>query len=119
MGAEQLYKAYRSSGLTLDEFEGPQYQRIGHINKLLADGVLDARDLRALAAPAQSIMNDGVSLQERLVTADIGEAMFAFASEIYPICRSITGHGVRQTLDAIARAHQARDARGADGDRGL
>jgi aminopeptidase-like protein len=47
-------------------------------------------------------MNDGRSLQERLVTTDIGEAIFAFASEIYPICRSITGHGVRRTLDAIA-----------------
>ena len=41
LGAEQLYKAYRSSELTLDEFEGPRYQRIGHINKLLADGILD------------------------------------------------------------------------------
>ena len=41
LGAEQLYKAYRSSDLTLDEFEGPRYQRIGHINKLLADGILD------------------------------------------------------------------------------
>jgi nucleoside-diphosphate-sugar epimerase len=44
-GAEQLYKAYRSSGLTLDQFEGPRYQRIGHINKLLEDGILDG-DLR-------------------------------------------------------------------------
>jgi nucleoside-diphosphate-sugar epimerase len=44
-GAEQLYKAYLSSGITLDEFEGPRYQRIGHIKKLLADGILDA-DLR-------------------------------------------------------------------------
>ena len=41
MGAEQLYKAYCSSGLTLEEFEGPRYQRIAHINKLLADGILD------------------------------------------------------------------------------
>lgn len=41
LGAEQLYEAYRSSDLTLDEFEGPRYQRIGHINKLLAEGVLD------------------------------------------------------------------------------
>jgi len=41
-GAEQLYRAYRSSGLTLEEFEGPRYQRIGHIKKLLADGILDA-----------------------------------------------------------------------------
>jgi nucleoside-diphosphate-sugar epimerase len=41
MGAEQLYKAYRTSGLTLEEFEGPRFQRIGHIRKLLADGILD------------------------------------------------------------------------------
>jgi len=41
MGAEQLYQAYRSSGLTLGEFEGPRYQRIGHIKKLVADGILD------------------------------------------------------------------------------
>src|SRR6267142_6065666 len=41
LGAEQLYKAYHSSELTLDEFEGPRYQRIGHINKLLAEGILD------------------------------------------------------------------------------
>jgi nucleoside-diphosphate-sugar epimerase len=41
-GAEQLYKAYRSSGFSLAEFEGPRYQRIGHIKKLLADGVLDS-----------------------------------------------------------------------------
>jgi nucleoside-diphosphate-sugar epimerase len=40
-GAEQLYEAYRSSKLTLEEFEGPRYQRIGHIKKLIADGVLD------------------------------------------------------------------------------
>lgn len=45
MGAEQLYRAYRSSGLTLEEFEGPRYQRIGHVKKLLAEGLLDS-DLR-------------------------------------------------------------------------
>jgi len=44
-GAVQLYEAYRSSGITLEEFEGPRYQRIGHIKKLLAEGILDA-DLR-------------------------------------------------------------------------
>jgi len=41
-GAEQLYRTYRSSGLTLQEFEGPRYQRIGRIKELLADGILDA-----------------------------------------------------------------------------
>jgi nucleoside-diphosphate-sugar epimerase len=45
MGAEQLYKAYRSSGLTLEEFEGPRYQRIGHIKKLLTESILQD-DLR-------------------------------------------------------------------------
>ena len=44
-GAEQLYQAYLSSGLTLEEFEGPRYQRIGHIKKLMVEGVL-AHDLR-------------------------------------------------------------------------
>jgi nucleoside-diphosphate-sugar epimerase len=40
-GAEQLYKAYLSSGITLQDFEGPRYQRIGHIKKLLAEGIID------------------------------------------------------------------------------
>jgi nucleoside-diphosphate-sugar epimerase len=39
-GAEQLYASYRSSGLALEEFEGPRYQRIAHIKKLLAEEVL-------------------------------------------------------------------------------
>jgi len=47
MGAEQLYKAYRSCGLTLEEFEGPCYQRIGHVKKLLAERILND-DLRTL-----------------------------------------------------------------------
>ncbi|MEY9183893.1 nucleoside-diphosphate-sugar epimerase [Bradyrhizobium sp. USDA 326] len=45
MGAEQLYRVYRSSKLTLEEFEGPRYQRIGHIRKLLAERILGG-DLR-------------------------------------------------------------------------
>src|SRR5215475_3565844 len=47
-GAEQLYQAYRASNLTLEEFEGPRYQRIGHIKKLSAEGIL-AKDLRHTA----------------------------------------------------------------------
>lgn len=40
-GAEQLYAAYAASDLKLDEFEGPRFQRIAHINKLLAEGAID------------------------------------------------------------------------------
>ena len=53
MGAEQLYKAYRSSGVTLDEFEGPRYQRIGHIKKLLGESILKD-DLRH-TTPAEQL----------------------------------------------------------------
>src|SRR5262249_53264047 len=31
----------------------------------------------------------------------LGDQMHGFASELYPICRSITGSGIRQTLAAI------------------
>src|SRR6516225_4368069 len=59
MGAQQLYTAYRSSDLTLEEFEGPRYQRIGHIKKLLTDRVLDCnlRQLKASQYRAGTEMN--------------------------------------------------------------
>jgi len=50
-GAEQLYQAYCSSKLTLEEFEGPRYQRIGHIKKLMAEGIMGS-DLRLAQASA-------------------------------------------------------------------
>lgn len=34
---------------------------------------------------------------------DGGRAMYDLVSELYPICRSITGEGVRRTLEAIGR----------------
>lgn len=42
LGAEQLYQAYKSLGLKLDEFEGPRYKRIDHIKLLLKNDRLDA-----------------------------------------------------------------------------
>ena len=39
--AGQLLGHYRRVGLTLDEFEGPRYQRIGHIRKLMSQGIVD------------------------------------------------------------------------------
>jgi nucleoside-diphosphate-sugar epimerase len=40
-GAQELYDAYQRIGLTLEEFEGPKYQRVGHIKHLLQTGRLD------------------------------------------------------------------------------
>lgn len=39
-GAQELYEAYKKYGVTLEEFEGSKYQRIGHIRKLIKDGLL-------------------------------------------------------------------------------
>ena len=41
-GAEQLYAAYRSASLVLDDFEGPRFKRLDHLKQLLATGQVDA-----------------------------------------------------------------------------
>lgn len=46
-------------------------------------------------------MNVQGVFREKIVGNDVGEEIFSFAAKIYPICRSITGNGVRQTLRAI------------------
>lgn len=40
-GALELYDVYQKVGLTLEEFEGPKYQRIAHIKQLLSNNLLD------------------------------------------------------------------------------
>jgi aminopeptidase-like protein len=44
-----------------------------------------------------------IPLDRLLDDAGIGEEIYALVAEIYPICRSITGDGVRTTLDRLAR----------------
>jgi nucleoside-diphosphate-sugar epimerase len=41
-GAQELYQAYQKYGVKLEEFEGPRYKRIAHIQQLLSSGDLDA-----------------------------------------------------------------------------
>jgi aminopeptidase-like protein len=50
---------------------------------------------------AQSVT--GASLKAALDSPGIGDAIYALASEIYPICRSITGEGVRETLSILSK----------------
>ena len=49
-GAEELFRAYSRSHLTLEEFEGPRYQRISHIKHLIATGVLN-NEMRVIERP--------------------------------------------------------------------
>jgi aminopeptidase-like protein len=46
-------------------------------------------------------MNMPRDVVEQLVTSNIGHDVFGLAAKILPICRSITGNGVRETLRAI------------------
>ena len=41
-GAEELYVAYQKYGIKLEEFEGPKYNRLDHIQQLLNTGYLDS-----------------------------------------------------------------------------
>lgn len=61
-GAAQLYEAYTSAGLTLAEFEGPHYQRIGQIQKLIRDREIDEnlRRPRRMPAPATPVAETGM-----------------------------------------------------------
>ena len=50
-------------------------------------------------------MNEMVGLTKKVIElADpkvVGAELYDFATELYPICRSITGEGIRQTLNLI------------------
>jgi nucleoside-diphosphate-sugar epimerase len=41
-GAKEIYDAVRGAGLQLEDFEGPRYKRISHIQELLNSGRLDS-----------------------------------------------------------------------------
>jgi aminopeptidase-like protein len=43
------------------------------------------------------------SLNQALACERIGDQIYALAAEIFPICRSITGNGVRETLRRLGR----------------
>lgn len=44
-GVEECYAAYKKHGVTLDEFEGPKYQRLAHVHMLMERGTIN-KDLR-------------------------------------------------------------------------
>jgi aminopeptidase-like protein len=48
-------------------------------------------------------MSEAASLGPSIEDDAIGKDIYALAAEIFPICRSITGDGVRRTLDVLAQ----------------
>jgi nucleoside-diphosphate-sugar epimerase len=61
-GADELYAAYRKTGLDLDDFEGPRFKRIEHIKKLLNTGRLDST-LRWTQSPS-TLLKTGASIHQ-------------------------------------------------------
>ena len=45
----------------------------------------------------------GVQLGQAETTPDLGREMYELVSDLFPICRSLTGEGVRETLRRVAR----------------
>ena len=41
LGAKQLYEAYVKAGIVLEDFEGPRYRRISHLENSVSNGYLD------------------------------------------------------------------------------
>jgi len=48
-------------------------------------------------------MNEAAPLTPPIESDAIGEDIYKLAAEIFPICRSITGDGVRKTIDVLSR----------------
>jgi nucleoside-diphosphate-sugar epimerase len=57
-GAQELYEAYRSAGITLEDFEGSRFSRLAHLQELMAEGVVD-QNLRT--KPSQTMRLPGAS----------------------------------------------------------
>src|SRR4051812_10717682 len=55
------------------------------------------------AAMSGAPVSEDWSIAARLEGGEIGEEIFALAADLYPICRSITGEGVRETLRRLSR----------------
>jgi len=54
-GARELYEAYKKVDLRVEDFEGPRYKRIDHIQGLLASGRLNS-DLRWQAVESEHVL---------------------------------------------------------------
>jgi aminopeptidase-like protein len=65
-------------------------------------GVSKAAQARLHATRHESWTGPAPRREAPLLASDSGEAMYSLIKELYPICRSITGDGVRATLDRLS-----------------
>lgn len=63
-GAKELYNLYRRVGLRLEDFEGPRFKRIDHIQKLLTTGRLDSTlrwQMNSVASKSRLVPSEGTA----------------------------------------------------------
>jgi len=70
-GADQIYKACCAAKLTIKEVEGPRYQRVAHIRKLITDNVLH-NDLRHVSLDSPTA-DPQASLDDTNTDANVDE----------------------------------------------
>lgn len=71
MGAQEIYEACRASSLTLEEFEGPRYQRIGHIKQLIDTNQID--EMLAYTETARACWDQEVTMPSVEFIADASD----------------------------------------------
>ena len=99
-GAETLYAAYREIDLTLEEFEGPRYQRIGHIKKLISGGVIDERLRHVAPATPEGAAGAGGAGLNGTAEAEGAGISSAFAADAARVACISCGHeGLQPILD--------------------
>ncbi len=102
--ASRSTKPICAQKLTLEEFEGPRYQRIGHIKKLIADGIID----EDAAAHAQGAGRNGRgrvgdAASETGVRGRCGQGRLHLLQAITACCRSSTSGRCRARTGCSTR----------------
>jgi nucleoside-diphosphate-sugar epimerase/SAM-dependent methyltransferase len=87
-GARSLYEACLAQRLTLEEFEGPRYQRIGHIKKLISDGIIN-----------ENLRYTSTNCDERGLGGDTGPDLKFATDAAKRICVSCKHYGLLPILD--------------------
>jgi SAM-dependent methyltransferase len=98
-GAEELLASFRELGLQLEDFEGPRYKRIAHIQQLITAGVL-SESLRAISPAAGPAPRSPTAIVTRPSRRDRNGSPESFEGRCRAAsCRGCGARGLEAILD--------------------